>query len=434
MSEWKHNDLGQHVILITKGTTPMSLGRSFQESGINFIKAESITDSGRIIRDSLAFIDHDTHSLLKRSQLISGDVLFSIAGVLGRVTLVGGEFIPANINQALALIRVKDKHEIDRLYLKYYLTSDYVKQQVRRINVQAAQANFSLADVNGLLVRYPKSIEVQRKIATILSTIDKVIEKTEAAIEKYKAIKAGMMQDLFTRGIDTQTGKLRPTFEEAPELYKESELGWIPKEWEAGRFGDICKVKAGYSFKSSEFGSNGYRLIRISNIQEYTVKNLENDVFITPNLSTQEYELKLGDLLIALSGATTGKVGLVKRESLPALLNQRVGLFEPQDNTSIDYVYQIVSDDSYQKSILDNCPSSAQPNVSPKYLEAVLIKYAKDQHEQALIVRLLKSIDSTIEAEYNQLKKSLKLKQGLMADLLSGKVRVNLNHDKVENR
>lgn len=279
-----------------------------------------------------------------------------------------------------------------------------------------------------------QELDVQRKIADILSTVDDVIEKTEAAIEKYQAIKAGMMQDLFTRGIDTQTGKLRPRIEEAPELYKESELGWIPKEWEAGRFGDICKVKAGYSFKSSEFGSNGYRLIRISNIQEYTVKNLENDVFITPNLSTQEYELKLGDLLIALSGATTGKVGLVKRESLPALLNQRVGLFEPQDNTSIDYVYQIVSDDSYQKSILDNCPSSAQPNVSPKYLEAILIKYAKDQHEQALIVRLLKSIDSTIETEYNQLKKSLKLKQGLMADLLSGKVRVNLNHDKVENR
>jgi len=271
------------------------------------------------------------------------------------------------------------------------------------------------------------------RIATILSSVYKVIENTEATIEKYNSIKTGMMQDLFTRDIDVKTGKLRLSFQESPVLYKETELGWIPKECEVSRFGDICKVKAGYSFKSSEFGSNGYRLIRISNIQEKTVKNLENDVFIVPDVSTQEYEVKLSDLLIALSGATTGKVGLVNRESLPALLNQRVGLFEPQDNTSIDYVYQIVSDEVYQQSILDNCPSSAQPNVSPKYLEAIPLKYAKDQHEQVLIVRLLKSLDSTIEIEYNQMKKSLKLKQGLMADLLTGKVRVKINQDKLEN-
>ena len=65
------------------------------------------------------------------------------------------------------------------------------------------------------------SFPEQRKIARILSTVDAVIEKTEAAIAKYKAIKAGMMRDLFTRGIDLATGKLRPSYEEAPELYGE---------------------------------------------------------------------------------------------------------------------------------------------------------------------------------------------------------------------
>lgn len=312
--------------------------------------------------------------------------------------------------------------EITTTFL-YYILHTVAK---RHLVSGSAQPQVTIDDLNKVIIYYPKEVSEQQKITDILSTVDEVIEKTEAAIEKYQAIKVGMMQDLFTRGIDVKTGKLRPSLQEAPELYKETELGWIPKEWEVGRFGDICNVKVGYSFKSSEFGSNGYRLIRISNIQEKTVKNLENDVFIVPEVSTQEYEVKFGDLLIALSGATTGKVGFVKRESLPALLNQRVGLFEPQENTSIDYVYQIVSDASYQKSILENCPSSAQPNVSPKYLETIPIKYAKDKREQVLIVRLLKSLDSTIENEYNQLKKSLKIKQGLMLDLLIGKVIVKI--------
>ena len=71
----------------------------------------------------------------------------------------------------------------------------------------------------------------QRKIAKILTTVDNLIEKTEALIAKYQSVKQGLMQDLFTRGLD-QHGHLRPPYAEAPELYNKSELGWIPREWE----------------------------------------------------------------------------------------------------------------------------------------------------------------------------------------------------------
>ena len=83
----------------------------------------------------------------------------------------------------------------------------------------------------------------QRKIANILSTCDEVIEKTEAAIAKYQALKQGMLHDLFTRGIDVKTGKLRPSYQDAPELYKESDLGLIPKDWEVKDLGDVGEVK-----------------------------------------------------------------------------------------------------------------------------------------------------------------------------------------------
>ena len=81
------------------------------------------------------------------------------------------------------------------------------------------------------------------------------MEQTEAAIAKYQALKQGMLHDLFTRGIDMETGQLRPSYKDAPELYKKTELGFVPKEWEVGKFrilpmNEILEVfTGGFSFR-----------------------------------------------------------------------------------------------------------------------------------------------------------------------------------------
>jgi type I restriction enzyme, S subunit len=86
---------------------------------------------------------------------------------------------------------------------------------------------------------YPTNELDQSKIADVLSTIDRTITHTEALIEKYQQIKAGLMHDLFTRGIGAD-GKLRPPRDQAPEMYRESSIGWIPKEWEVKCCSDLC--------------------------------------------------------------------------------------------------------------------------------------------------------------------------------------------------
>jgi restriction endonuclease S subunit len=145
--EWVVKKLKDECELITKGTTPTSLGKDFSTYGVNFIKIESLTDEGCIIWDKLAFIDEETHKLLRRSQLKNKDILFSIAGALGRTTLVEQDILPANTNQALALIRLKDRSCLDHIFLTKYLTSPEIIRHVGSINVQAAQANLSLEDI-----------------------------------------------------------------------------------------------------------------------------------------------------------------------------------------------------------------------------------------------------------------------------------------------
>lgn len=130
--------------LVTKGTTPTSIGKPFVSRGINFIKVETIGPDGRYLIGREAQIDTETHAVLSRSQLQSGDILFSIAGALGRSTVVRENWLPANTNQAFAIIRPSRRIKVNSRYLLWQLRSEAIHRRIAEINVQAAQANLSL--------------------------------------------------------------------------------------------------------------------------------------------------------------------------------------------------------------------------------------------------------------------------------------------------
>jgi type I restriction enzyme S subunit len=126
---------------VTKGTTPTTIGGRFTEQGINFIKVESLTESGAFIKSKFAHIDDETNLLLKRSIIKKGDVLFSIAGTIGRVAVVKEEILPANTNQAIAIIR---PNKISSYFLKILMQSSLIQNDTQSNIVQAVQANLSL--------------------------------------------------------------------------------------------------------------------------------------------------------------------------------------------------------------------------------------------------------------------------------------------------
>jgi type I restriction enzyme, S subunit len=184
--------------LVTKGTTPTSIGRAFVSRGINFIKVETITTDGRFIMGKEAHIDAATHAVLRRSQLRAGDILFSIAGALGRSTVVEKSWLPSNTNQAFAIIRPSSRRiGLDSRYLLWQLRSPAILRKISEINVQAAQANLSLEQVRDFEVPIVPLAE-QRSIATALDDVDELIAALAQLIAMKQAIKHGMMQQLLT--------------------------------------------------------------------------------------------------------------------------------------------------------------------------------------------------------------------------------------------
>ena len=194
---WEEERLGKECELITKGTTPTSLGKEFKDNGINFIKIESLEENGTIIHEKIAFIDEETHRLLTRSQLKENDVLVSIAGALGRIAIVKAEILPANTNQALAIVRLKPQTKLNRNYLFYFLNSARITKHIDAINVQAAQANLSLENINDFTIFIPPLLE-QQAIASALSDVGALITALGQLITKKRNIKQGAMQQLLT--------------------------------------------------------------------------------------------------------------------------------------------------------------------------------------------------------------------------------------------
>lgn len=156
---------------ITKGTTPTTLKKSFVDSGIPFIKVESLTDSHQVDINKTAFIDDDTHNLLCRSQLQYKDLLLSIAGTIGRFALLPKIMKQANTNQAVALIRGK---EVSQEYLYALFLSGLCTEQIAAKTIQAVQANLSLSVIGSLNVPVVTDEKINNELVDLCEYIENI--------------------------------------------------------------------------------------------------------------------------------------------------------------------------------------------------------------------------------------------------------------------
>jgi len=193
--DWEVIQLGELCEVITKGTTPTTNGFPYLKTGINFVKVESINAFGRFIKEKFAFVGEDCYKSFKRSQLKEGDILISIAGALGRTAIVTENILPANTNQAVGILRLKDKSLNN--FIRYFLDSYSLQKFIERINVASAQANLNLGHLNKFNIPFP-AINEQQKIVAILSEADAKIEKEQEQKTKLEQLKKGLMQQLLT--------------------------------------------------------------------------------------------------------------------------------------------------------------------------------------------------------------------------------------------
>ena len=196
---WEVHTLGDATSVITKGTTPTSLGKQFTEEGVNFIKVQSIDEQGGILENKLAKIDGETHTMLKRSQLQESDILFSIAGAIGRVAAVTKRLLPANTNQAVAIVRPSGSLLATYLY-QTLRSADFLKYSLERV-VQTAQANVSLSVLSSAPVAIPMS-EVLDDFSAHLTPIVRLVDALREKNQNLRQTRDLLLPKLISGEID----------------------------------------------------------------------------------------------------------------------------------------------------------------------------------------------------------------------------------------
>jgi type I restriction enzyme, S subunit len=339
-------------------------------------------------------------------------------GTLGRPSFASG--MSWVVDTAYAVIPQKD---VDAKWL-YYQISNYNLESLNEATGVPSISRDFLYRVKFTDTPYPE----QRKIAQILTTLDNVIEKTEALIAKYQAIKQGMMHDLFTRGIDS-SGSIRPTQQQAPDLYKQSELGWIPKDSVVKPLKEVAvRVVVGLALSTTHaYRERGVALIRNQNIRKGFFEDDEM-LFLDPAFAAlyPNKAARKNDVLTVRTGANVGDTALVpeKYVGCPTFTT----LITSPDTSLLDPMYlvhYIVSKFGvFELNRLLVGGGKENLNVG----EFVKLRVVLPPIEsQALFVDALKTLENRLEVERTLLHKHKRQKMGLMQDLLTGKVRVKVD-------
>jgi type I restriction enzyme S subunit len=325
-----------------------------------------------------------TNDLLYRKPTI---LVARVGANAGQVNLATGEYGVTDNT-----LIVEPENSINIKFLKELLN----KSRLSRLVIGSGRPLVTGGDISKLILKIPSKQE-QQKISSFLSLIDKKIELLKKKKELLELYKKGVMQKIFNQEI----------------RFKDEDGNDYP-EWEEKRLGEIVKIRGGYAFKSKNFLTKGVPIIRISNIPNkgrYT--NSENLVYYEMAEKLQDYQIRSGEAIIALSGATTGKVGVLRIDQ-PAFLNQRVGVFM-RDNIKVDYDFLIhyVFSQNFQKEINKFLVAGAQPNISISDINTIKTIFPS-LREQAEIAGFLNRLLKLTENTQDTMKNMKTFKKGLL--------------------
>jgi type I restriction enzyme S subunit len=186
--------------VVTKGTTPTTLGKPFTTSGTNFIKAESILDNHSIDATKFAYIDEETNTMLKRSIIEANDIIFTIAGTLGRFALVDKSILPANTNQAVAIIR-PDVNKVEASYLYSFFIGNWHNDFYTKRVQQAVQANLSLTTIKSLPIAV-LSDNSMKEYNNLVSPLFALMKNNEEENRKLTNLRDSLLPKLMSGVLD----------------------------------------------------------------------------------------------------------------------------------------------------------------------------------------------------------------------------------------
>ncbi len=344
------------------GGTPSRSNKSYYGGNIPWLKTGDLNDG---------YITHIPEFITEEAVVNSSAKLNPVGSVLiamygATIGKLGILTFPATTNQACCACIEYDA--IDPMFLFYFLLSQRTAFIAK--GGGGAQPNISKEIIVKTYIPLPPFLEQQRIVAEIerwFSLID-IIENGKNDLQNIIKQTKNKILDLAIHG---KLVSQDPNDEPAIELLKRINPGFtpcdnghytnLPKGWAICKLSDLCRIENGFAFSSNDYKSQGIPLVRISNITHNTI-DITDCVYVE-GITDNKFKISKGDLLIAMSGATTGKMGVYLFDEI-AYLNQRVGNIKILNKSSLFPDYRNIYMQSKVDEILKIAYGGAQPNIS----------------------------------------------------------------------
>lgn len=403
-SGYKQTDVGvvpldwtvEAAINLVESNAPICYGvvqvGSYDHDGVPIIAIKHIKE---ILSSNLHRTSRTIEQSFSRSRVKAGDVLLSIKGTIGRVGVVPGKF-EGNISREIARLRVKK--EFSPIYLAYQFENDATQKRIMNSVVGTTRLEFSIASLKLFKIPVPANRSEQIRIAKSISDVDRLIGSLEKLIEKKRAIKTATMQQLLT-------GKKRlPDFGEGVG-YKQTDLGPIPEDWQIETVDSFASITTGDKNTQDRVDEGKYPFFVRSNKVE--------------RINSYAFEGK--GVLTAGDGVGTGKVYHYIDGRFD--YHQRVYLISRfREDISAFYFYLWFSNNFYNR-IMSMTAKSSVDSVRREMIAGMGIPIPSFE-EQESIALILSDMDSEINALVQRLEKTKQIKQGMMQELLTGRIRL----------
>jgi type I restriction enzyme S subunit len=381
--DWEVNELKKVSVLIKSGSTPLKSKRDYWNGNIPFVTQADMTKVERYLHETSERI---TELGAKSSNLFivpENSILLSMYGTIGKVVI---NKVPVTVSQNIAAI-VLDKKCVHEEYLRYVLQmySHQFKRQAKIITLR----HLDIRIVKKTLLPFPRLLE-QQKIASILSTVDEAIQKTDEIIAKTERLKKGLMHELLTKGIGHKE-------------FKDTEIGRIPKDWEVVKVGDILSLEYGSGLPERERIPGMYPVVGSNGIVGYHNQAIVN-----------------GPGIVIGRKGTIGAVSWIDKDFWPIDTTYYVKL-KISDVFLKWLFYELIYLNPARFHLADVVPGLKRELVHSLKMPLPPLP------EQQRIAKILFTVDKKLEIEGNEKAKLERIKQGLMDLLLTGKIRVKVD-------
>ncbi|MFZ5557677.1 MAG: restriction endonuclease subunit S [Pseudomonadota bacterium] len=412
---WEELSLGDLVTRLVNGGTPPTNIAAYWQGSTPWITGADFTPSG--LSEFRRFVSDEAVRQTATNVIAKGELLLVTRTGVGKLAIA-----PCDVAISQDITGVYPDRQRVAVEFLYHRMRQGV-EDLKKLNQGTSINGIVRNDLVSYRIALPP-LPQQQRIAEILSTVDEAIEQTEALIAKTQQIKAGLMHDLFTRGV-TADGQLRPPREEAPQLYKESPLGWIPKEWDPATLNALVSPARPVVYGILMPGRGhpgGIPVIKVKDIVDGEVQG--DDLLLTSPQIDAEYQrskVRPRDVLLTIRG-TVGRLAQVPTHLDGANITQdtaRIGIAAGSPEFYRYYLETHVP----RRHFAVNTLGQAVQGINLRDVRTTPVPIVPDD-EQLKIAEIVVAVVSSERTEREHLAKLAQAKQGLMQDLLTSRVPV----------